>query len=359
MLVCKEWTELATEFLYESILVDLYGIPSTESLVAVLQTPGRGSQLAWWVKRVDMNSRTKAHVLTIQGLCPNLHTFRMFSVDPNNHDHYLEHIPFLHPESHLTTLSVTPVTLSAIFKAAPSTLARWRFLTIIIEDFATGSGVETCTAVPILPPLPQLLSLTIVSLGWNGTTSFVPIESWSCPLLTHLSIHFWNEFDDVSRLVEHFGPQLTYFAFTVTEPYITPRILYSFLKAMPNLTELVTPQLSERVTPTDQGPLCEFTHSEVEVLGFPIPTYQVDDRSAEYAQSAHLLFPKLRAMRITSAQKEYTAAYCRENPEKDKLKGLQSFARILEGLGIVLEDPTGEDVRHYILGGREMPPKTS
>lgn len=350
---------LATEFLYESILVDLYGIPSTVTLVAVLQSPGRGSRLAWWVKRVDMNSRTKGYVAIIQELCPNLRIFRMFSVDPNNHDHYLEHIPFLHPESHLTTLSVTPATLSAILKAAPSTLDRWRFLTIIIEDFATGSGMETCTSLPILPPLPQLLSLTIVSLGWNSTASFVPIESWSCPLLTHLSIHFWNEDDDVSRLVEHFGPQLTLFAFTATEPYITPRILYSFLKAMPNLKELVTPQLSERGTPADHGSLWECTHPKVEVLGFPIPTYQVDDRSAEYAQCAHLLFPKLRAMRITSAQKEYTAAYCRENPAKGKLKGLQSFARVLEGFGIVLEDPTGEDVRQYILEGRMTPTKSS
>jgi hypothetical protein len=293
-----------------------------------------------------MNSTVKVNVLTIQRLCPNLRTFRIFNV---NHDHYLWHIPLVHPESQLTTLSVTPATLSAILIAAPSTLAHWRFLTIIIEDVATGSGMETGTTVPILPPLPQLLSLTIVSPGWNGTASFVPIEHWSCPLLTHLSIHFWNEFEDASRLVEHFGPQLTFFAFTVTKPYISPQILHSFLKAMPNLKELVTPQLSERVTPADQGPLWEFTHAEVEVLGFPITPYQVDDRGAEYAQSVHLLFPKLRAMRITSAQKEYTMAYCQKNPGKDKLKGLRSFARVLEELGIVLEDPTGQDVRHYIL----------
>lgn len=359
MLVCKDWTELATEFLYESILVDLYGIPGIERFVDLLQTPGRGSQLAWWVKRVDMNSRIKVHVLTIQKLCPNLRIFRMFSVDSHRCACYLEPIPFLHPESHLTTLAVTPITLSAItlsaiLEAAP--LAHWRFLTIIIEDFATSSGIKTCTTIPILPPLPQLLSLTIV---WNATASLVPIGSWSCPLLTHLSIHFWDDFDDFSTLVEHFGPQLTFFAFTGAELYITPQTLHSFLKAMPKLKELVTPQLSERVTLADQGPLREFTHSEVEVLGFPIALYEVDDRNAEYAQIAHLLFPKLRAIRITNAQKVYALAHCRENPRKDRLKYLQSFARVLEGLGVVLEDPTGEDVRHYILEGRMMPTESA
>lgn len=353
MLVCKDWTELSTEFLYESILVDLYGLTGIERLVDILQTPGRGSQLAWWVKRLDMNSSIKVHVLTIQKLCPNLRILRMFSVDSHTRARYLEHIPFLHPESHLTTLSVTPITLKAILEAAPSTLVHWRFLTIIIDDLATGSGTST---VPILPPLPQLLSLTVV---WNATASLVPIGSWSCPLLTHLSIHFWDEFEDVSTLVEHFGPQLTFFAFTGTGSCITRQRLHSFLKAMPKLKELVTPQLSERVTPADQDPLWEFTHSEVELLGFPITPSDVGDRSAEYAQSAHFLFPKLRAIRITNAQKAYTVAHCRENPASDRLKDLQSFARVLERLGVVLEDPTGEDARQYILEGGMMPTKNA
>ena len=352
MLVCKDWTELTTEFLYESILVDLYGIESSEKFVDVLQTPVRGSRLAWWVKRVDMDAKITVPVLTIQELCPNLRVFCMFVVGSNNQGHYLDCIPFLHPGSHLTTLSVTPMTLSAILEASPSILDRWRNLTIIIEDFATGSGAGTTTPVPILPPLPQLLSLTIVSFRWNGAASLVPISSWSCPLLTHLSIHFWNEFSDVIELVEHFGPQLAFFAFTLPESHIKWEILYPFLKAMPNLKGLVTPQISERITSDEQGPLREFRHPNIEVLGVPIP-YQVRDRGAEYAQNAHVLFPNLRVIRITGAQTEHTAAYCRENPQKDKLKRLQSFAHILEGLGVILEDPTGEDVRNYILeGGR-------
>jgi len=348
MLVCKDWTGLATEFLYESILVDLYGIESSEKFVDVLQTPVRGSRLAWWVKRVDMDANIEGPVLTIQELCPNLRVFRMF----NNQGHYLECIPFLHPGSHLTTLCVTPITLGSIFEASPSTLDRWRYLAIIIEGVVTGPGAGTTTPVPILPPLPQLLSLTIVSFSWNGAARFVPISSWSCPLLTHLSIHSWDEFDEVLGLVEHFGPQLAFFAFTLPGSHIEWGTLYSFLKAMPKLKELVTPQLSERMNSDEQGPLRGFRHPNVEVLGFPIP-YQMHDRGADYAQHVHALFPKLRAIRITSTRKEYTAAYCRENPEKDELKRLQSFARVIEGLGIILEDPTGENVRNYILeGGR-------
>lgn len=349
MLVCKAWTELAIEFLYESILVDMFGIGSAEKFVAVLRTPGRGSQFAWWVNRVDMNSRIKDHILTIQKLCPNLHVFNMFNGDHNNQGHYLAHLPFLHPESRLTTLSVTPVTLSTIFETSPSTLGHLRYLTIIVEN---NAGLWGSISIPIIPPLPQLISLTAVVLDWNGTAPFVPIESWSCPCLTHLTIHFWNDLKDVSGVVEHFGSQLTFFAFTLTEPYTSPFTMYSFLKAMPNLKELVTPQLFPRITHAELGPLQGFSHPNIEVLGFPvhsIPAHQVDGFSAEYVQRIYILFPKLRAVRITSAQRGYSAAYCQKNPDQDRLKHLQMFASILEGFKIVLEDPTGQDVRHYIL----------
>jgi hypothetical protein len=46
MLVFEDWSEFAPNILYESILVHFDGIGSTEKLVALLQTPGRGSQLA-------------------------------------------------------------------------------------------------------------------------------------------------------------------------------------------------------------------------------------------------------------------------------------------------------------------------
>ena len=356
MLVCKDWTEIATEFLYESILVDLYDTGSAEKIVAVLRVPRRGSRLAWWVKRADMNAHINAHVpIIIQELCPNLRVLRM--VNPS--DKYLEDVPFLHPGSHLTTLSVTPKTLSTILSVSPSTLDHWRYLTIILDD--------PCTAVPILP---QLLSLTIIALVSGDPESFAAIGSWSCPLLTHLSvhlsdqfnsvtdlsIHLSDEFDYVDRLIEHFGPQLTFFAFTLLErygqSYIPASTLYSFLKAMPNLKELVAPPLSDRVTLAEQGPLQGFRHESIQVVGFPvhkIPDDEVNSHSAAHAQSALLLFPNLRAVRITSAQKDYTAAHCRENPVRDKLKCLTSLARILEEVGVVLEDPTGEDVRSFIL----------
>ena len=343
MLVCKDWMEIAAEFLYESILVDLYDTGSAEKLEAVLRIPGRGSRLAWWVKSADMNAKVKDHVPNIiQELCPNLRVLRMFTVDRINEPLLeLEGVPFLHPRSHLTTLSVTPTTLSTVLRVSPSTLDYWRYLTIIVDD--------ACTSVPILP---QLLSLTIVPLYSNDTPSFAAIGSWSCPLLTHLSIHFWNESDDGFRLVEHFGPQLTFFALTILEPYIPLSTLDSCLKAMPNLKELVTPPLSNRVTPAEQGPLRGFRHESIQVVGFPVHSIsnnEVDSHSAAYAQTARLLFPNLRAMRITSAQRVYTAAHCRKNPFGDRLKYLTSLAHILEEVGVVLEDPAGEDVRSFIL----------
>ena len=365
MLVCKDWTEIATEFLYESVLVGLYGTGSAEKIAAVLRIPGRGSRLAWWVKRADINvnAMDNAHVI-IQELCTNLRVLLMFTVQPNG-GYYVVGVPILHPGSHLTTLSVTSTTLSIMFGESPSTLDHWRYLTIIILD-------EACTAVPILP---QLLSLTIVLPIADSAAGLAAIGSWSwsCPLLTHLSVHLSDdsdefndvtdlsiylsdEFDSVYRLIEHFGPQLTFFAFTVLEtyaqPYIPPSTLYSFLKAMPNLKELVTPPLSDRVTLAEQGPLQGFRHEGIQVVGFPVhtnPNYEVNSHSVAHAQSALLLFPNLRAVRITSAQKEYTAAHCRENPAMDELKCLTSLARILEEVGIVLEDPTGEDVRRFIL----------
>ena len=112
------------------------------------------------------------------------------------------------------------------------------------------------------------------------------------------------------------------------------------------------PPLSNRVTLAKQGPLRGFRHGSIQVVGFPvhtIPNNEVDSHSAAYAQTANLLFPNLRAMQITSAQKDYTAAHCRKDPVRDKLKYLTSLARILEEVGVVLEDPTGEDVRRFIL----------
>jgi hypothetical protein len=72
MPVCKEWEAITMEYMYKSLVVELFGVGNEAKLLTSLQTTKLGERLRWWVKRVDTNWKIRSTLARIlRGGQPN------------------------------------------------------------------------------------------------------------------------------------------------------------------------------------------------------------------------------------------------------------------------------------------------
>jgi len=327
MLVSKVWAALAVEFMYESLVIDHFGVGRPEQVFAALEGSA-SSVLKKWVKRVDIFRHSPPKDSVCEGLAriglPNLRVQNMFYKCQTGM------VPFgnVVPEQplHLVEPCGSPI------------LDR---LTSRGEAF----GSLRCLTLWMVKPLPKplhlpsnLCRLTIIAFETDHLrvqSIFSTRDSVALPNLTHLALHHQQfrapyPFVRFIEIVNHIGPQLRHL--TMTENYRardwTGPDLCTILCVCTQLTELLIPSpLSTwKADPDDYG------HSTLQTLGITIRlnTCQVDFGSCFRIFSRRDAFPKLGTIRLVSRRGKILYR-----------SWLAPYTLQLRGRGIQLEDSCG------------------
>jgi len=324
MLVSRAWAELAVEFMYESLVINYFGVGRPERVFAALEGPA-GLVLKKWVKRVDIfrcpRPPQKDYVcerLARVGL-PNLRVQNMV----NNGDKEVGPLQ--------NSLSEQPLHL--IEACGSPVLDR-----LTSRDFGSLRCLTLWVVELLVTPLhlpSNLRRLTIIlreTACLRVQTLFSTRDSSALPNLTHLALHHRDRSPDrlvrSMEIINHIGPQLRHLTLTVNvgvQDWRNGDDLCTILCVCAQLRELVIPSplASWEAEPGDYG------HSILQTLGIPT-TWKEDFESCIGIFSRRGAFPKLGVIRLLSQYGD-TAP----NP------WIKPYALHLRGHGIRLEDHCG------------------
>ena len=334
MLVSKAWAELAVEFMYESLVIERFGVGRVGQVIAALEG-STGFLLKKWVKRIDIWSRN-----TATGICERLARIGL----PNLRVQYTFPLQYYLMVAPQILLSKQPLQLvepcGSPFFAHPTSQG---------EAF----GSLRCLTLWIVKPLPapfllpsnlrNLRRLTIIvgaSAYFLIQNFFSTRDSVALPQLTHLALHLrYNASDWIFRpmqIINRIGPQLrhlTLTAFIIAQGW-NEVDLCTILCICTQLTELIIPS-HIGIREADRN---DYRHSTLQTLGIPIPqrTSEQDYQSFSDTFSRRDAFPKLTTIRLISVWAS--------DGKMEANRWLEPYALRLRGHGIRLEDYSGREV---------------
>jgi len=327
MLVSRAWAELAVEFMYESLVIDCFGVGRPEEVFAALEG-STGPVLKKWVKRVDIfrcppppERNYVCERLARIGL-PNVRVQNMF------YNRHMGTAPLglLLPEQplHLMEACGSPV------------LGR-------LTSRGGAFGSLRCLALWMTKPLPsplhlpsnlRRLAIVIYEPDYLRVQDiFSTRDSFALPNLTHLTLHHGlpaqGRFVRSTEIINHIGPQLRHLTITARNSTLdwSGADLCTILRVCTQLKELVIPSPlgTWKADPGDYG------HSILQTLGIPITlnTSEWDFGSSFGIFSRRGAFPKLGTIRLVSWGETTSKIW------------LEPYAQRLRGHGIRLEDHWG------------------
>ena len=334
MLVSKAWAELAVEFMYESLVIERFGVGRVDQVLAALEG-STSFLLKKWVKRVDIWSRD---IATRDRICERLARIGL----PNLRVQYIFPLHYLLRATPQILLSEQPLQLvepcgSPVFlhpKSHGEAFGSLRCLTLWI--------VENPFPTPF--PFPSnLRRLTIIIYAnWYLLIQnfFSTCNSVALPNLTHLTLHLRRSASDglfrPMEIINRIGPQLRHLTLTtvsVAQDW-TGVDLSTILRVCTQLTELIIPS-HVGIREADRN---DYRHSVLQTLGIPIPLRddEQDYRSFSDIFSRREAFPKLTIIRLISVWPTHG--------EMEANRWLEPYALRLRGHGIRLEDYSGRDI---------------
>jgi len=249
MLVSKTWADLAVEFMYESLVIDYFGVGGLEQVVVALET-SHDRPLKSWVKCADIwfgNWATvvrKFETLARIGL-PNLRVQHMFH-QPQAGRWGWQTTPILLSEQPLHLVESSGAPIFARMTACSEAFGSLRCLTIVLANPLPN---------PVLLPS-NLRRLTIISFAADLLQVqhfFSTRNSLTIPNLTHLVLHQIDagpdRFMPSLTLINHIGPQLRHRTLLPHDDILdgTGVDLCTILGVCTQLTELVIPFLVLRL----------------------------------------------------------------------------------------------------------------
>ena len=325
MLVSRAWAELAAEFMYESLVINYFGVGRPEQVLAALEGSA-GLVLKKWVKRVDIN------------WCPR----------PTQKDSVCERLarvglPNLRVQNMVNNRGIAMVPLENLLSEQPLHLIEACGSPILDHLTSRTLGSLRCLTLwmvkPLVTPLhlpSSLRRLTIIpceTAYLRVQTLFSTRDSFTLPNLTHLALHHGNRSPDrfvrSMEIINHIGPQLRHLTLTanIGAQDWNGDDLCTILCVCTQLRELVIPSplASWRAEPGDYG------HSNLQTLGVPLTwDYEWDFESCIGIFSRREAFPKLGAIRLVSGHGDIAPK-----------SWIEPYALYLRGHGIRLEDCCG------------------
>ena len=326
MLVSRAWANLAVEFMYESLVLDRFGVGRLEEVFATLER-STGLVLKKWVKRIDIfqcqypPERDSIYERLAGIGLPNLRVTNMF------YDRHVGVVPSgnLLPEQPLHLMEAC---------GSPN-LDR-----LASRDEAFGS--LRCLTLWMVEPLPtpfhlpsNLRRLTIISFE----SDYLRVQNIfsicdALPNLTHLTLHDRHRAPDrfarFMEIVNYIGPPLRHLSLIANSAYRdwTGADLCTILRVCTRLTELVIPSplATWKVDPGDFG------HLNLQTLGIPITINTVERKfgSSFGIFSKREAFPKLGTIRLVTWK-----------GEREPKPWLEPYNQYLKNHGIRLEDCWG------------------
>ena len=330
MLVSKAWAELAVEFMYESLVIERFGVGRVGQVLAALEG-STGFLLKKWVKRIDIWFRDPA---------ANDHIYeRLARIGlPNLRVQYNFPHPYLMKLAPPILLSEQPLQLVESYRsqvfAHPKSQRSLRCLTLWI--------VEEPLPTPFLLPsnLCRLNIIVYTAAYFLVQNFFSTRDSITLPNLTHLTLHLKHSAPDglfrSMEFINRIGPQLRHLTLTSISMARdwTGIDLRTILCVCTQLTELVIPS-HVGIREADRN---DYRHSILQTLGIPIPLRddEQDYRSFSDIFSRREAFPKLTIIRLIFVWSTHG--------EMESNRWLEPYALRLRGHGIRLEDHSGRDV---------------
>ena len=332
MLVSKAWAELAVEFMYESLVIEHFGVGRLGQVLATLEG-STGFLLRKRVKRTDIWFRDLAardHICERLALTelPNLRVQYKF---PRQ---YLLRLPprILLFEQSLQLVETSGSPVFAHQKSQGEAFGSLRCLTLWL--------VEPLPTPLLLPASLRRLTIIVYEPAHLLVQNFFSTRV-SFPNLTHLTFHLRRGASDglfpCMEIINRIGPQLRHLALTSVTSVVqdwTGVGLCTILCVCTQLTELIIPSHVGIWEADHNG----YRHSTLQTLGIPIPprSSEQDYRSFSDTFSRREAFPKLNIIRLISIWSTHGEMGARQ--------WLEPYALRLRGLGIRLEDYWGRDV---------------
>ena len=333
MLVSKAWAELAVEFMYESLIIEHFGVGRIGQVLAALGG-STGFLLKKWVKRID---------IWFRDLAARNDTYEMLARIglPNLRVQYIFPRQYLQAIVRRILLAERPLQL-----VVPCSSPFFAHLKSPGEAF----GSLRCLTLWIIEPLPtpfslpsNLRRLTIIvytTADFLVQNFFSTRDSVAVPNLTHLTLHLRNSAPDgllrSMEMIERIGPQLRHLTLTAVSIARdrTGVDLCMILGVCTQLTELVIPSHVGIREVNDN----DHRHSNLQTLGIPIPLRASEKyfRSFSDIFSRREAFPNLTTIRLISIWSRHG--------EVKANQWLEPYALRLRGRGIRLEDYSGRDV---------------
>ena len=333
MLVSKAWAELAVEFMYESLVIEYFGVGRLGQVIAALGGSS-GFLLKKWVKRIDiwfcdLDARDDICERLARIGLPNLRVQYMFPLP--------RYLPKVAPR---ILLSEHPLQL--VEPCGSPVFARLK---------SQGQAFESlrCLTLWIVEPLPtpfplpsnlRRLTIVVYATAYFLVQNFFSTRGTAFPNLTHLTLHLrFNKSDQLLRsmeIINRIGPQLLHLTLTaaIVAPGWAGVDLCTILCVCTQLRELVIPS---HVGIWEADPN-DYRHSILQTLGIPIPSsyFEQDFRSFSDIFSRRETFPKLTTIRLISVGAGHG--------EMKENQWLKPYALRLRGHGIRLEDHLGRNV---------------
>jgi hypothetical protein len=268
MLVSKVWAELAVEFMYESIVIDHFGVGRLEQVLAALEGSA-GFLLKKWVKRVDI--WFEGHFSQKDYACRELARIGL----PNLRVQYM----FLNGHLYVIPLAVqlSERPLHHVERSGSPIFSR-------LMSRGEVFGSLRCLTLSIFESLPtpfilpsNICRLTIIVYDiahFRVQTLFSTHNSVALLNLTHLTLHHLkcapDWFMQSIELINRIGPQLRHLSLTVLNKARdwTGVDLCKILCVCTQLTELFIPYPPQG--DTQEADSIECRHSNLQVLGIPL-----------------------------------------------------------------------------------------
>jgi len=334
MLVCKDWEALAMEYMYESLVVELFRVGEPETLFTLLQTTKLGERFRRWVKRVDAhwNTRSALAKLLMDDL-PNAQVQRFWlPCNPTGHEVYF-HTEF--PSTFQPhTIEISPRHFYVACTPTHQVAARPRHLSLHLRGPHTNLRLNSHIHFQNL----QYLALIVPKpLNYVEETFLAITEFWTCPVLTHLCINVWDTTlvcpSLIPNLVSCLGRTLRHLEILAPT---TASSLHSILQACPNITTLVVSAPLSMVLPIGY----QLQHTELQTVGLGV--YGPNTWTLLSSLSDRELFPKLSLVRIVTPQSHWRKPSLRVRYADDDPLRLSAIQLLKHE--IRFEDCTGADL---------------
>jgi hypothetical protein len=344
MLVCRVWSNWAVEFMWESLVINRYGVGRLNEIVATLQASTNGLQLAPWVRRIDawITSESERDVYgTLHQLnLPNLRMQIFFDRGS---------IPRVSPRPPLSQrldfLICGDHSFQSTMASRPELFQHLRALTLALHAPVS----ET------LPPSSNLRRLIVFvhHKSDQEAANYLATLEPALPSLTHLTLHIFSKSEPLRPWISYisiYGVHLLHLV--VTNRALVTRITIAdirlLLAACLQLVELAVPPPEDKWS---EGMFAQ-QHTNLQLLGVFIFRPQFHMWSNDYSTlinifSQKALFPNLLAVRIINTNKQFSYSGLSTDPETRRW--MHPHALRLLRAEIRLEDYTGRDMRRALV----------